>query len=197
VAARRVSWQESWESLFALLDSRDWDRIEEVTAPLIEIARPVGPGPDLEPFELLRTWRSQASKEEHSQELVPVVAGIRISGEADFLRARLNQARRIRTRHAEVQLVHDMLRARPAGARLELWVTLKCCKMCAAWIFEAFAGPNRFKGFEVIYENPDPGRLGRFTALEASSPQRRAAVRALGLSDDWITRVVEWHDESR
>jgi hypothetical protein len=202
VAARRVRWSEPWQSLFELVDSRDWDRIEEVAPPGLLPARPIARARALDtdpsPFDSLRAWRAEAPEPERAEELVPVVAGIRYGGAAHFGSARLNQARQIRTRHAEVQLVRDLLDAGGPGigkdGRVELWVTLKCCKMCAAWVFEAFAGVCEF---EVFYEKPDPGRLGRFTALEASSPQRLAAVRELGLSRDWLTRVVERRIESR
>lgn len=176
VAARRVSWN--------LAPGEIWESVEDAGS----VVREVHPPEDW-PAAESSAERPDASSSACAETLEPVVA--RLSWEGAFILA-VNRARRHRTRHAEVRVVREWLIARSRGSaalgRVELRVTLKCCKMCAAWIFEAFAGRVPF---EVLFDEPDPGPLGRFTALEAGSPQRAEAVSILGLAPDWLAMQVE------
>lgn len=164
VAARRVSWEQEIQDLLGQLEQVA--QVGQVSA-----LRP--PHPDFDPDLVLEQ-----------------VSASVIQGQDTVLCAQ-NQARRIRTRHAEVELMRGYLQSSAASEAgpIQIRVSLKCCKMCAAWIFEALA---QRRDFCVIYDEPDPGRLARSTALEAGSPQRRLAVQVLGLGPEWIGRELEF-----
>jgi len=166
VAARRVGWEAQWAEFYARIQAAGDSRVEEL--------EPV-PG---------------ALESDPALELLPVWASLKAMGESgELFLKRSNRARTLRTRHAEVELLRAFY-AQTGGVsdEVEIDVSLKCCKMCAAWIFEAFAGKFPFR---VLYREFDPGRLAQFTALEASTPQRRQAVASLGLEASWITRELE------
>lgn len=169
VAARRVGWEASWQDFYAQIQALGADRtggfqVQEL--PGVELA------PEPDPGEVLKSVWAE-------------LAGLK----------RCNRAKVIRTRHAEVELIRAFYGALSEGQSplegltgLEIRVSLKCCKMCAAWIFEAFAGKIPFK---VLYQEYDPGRLAQFTALEVATPQRRQAVQKLGLEPSWTHRELE------
>jgi len=170
VAARRICWDQGWDALFAELSGvgRAFDRVVS------------GPDPELDQL-----------KEDPAEVLQSVTASICAEGGAPVRMARINQARRHRVRHAEVRLIRDWL-GQPEMNRyskpIEIHVSLKSCKMCAAWIFEALAGKCEFT---VLFSQNDPGRLAQFTALEAGTPQRKEAVRLMGLGPEWVDRKIE------
>jgi hypothetical protein len=166
VAARRVGWEAKWAVFYAEIQAVGASRAQE-----------------LEPLP-------GAAETDPALELVPVWASCRARGKTgELFLKRSNRAKTLRTRHAEVELLRAFYAQRDGvSEEIEIEVSLKCCKMCAAWIFEAFAGKLPFR---VLYREYDPGRLAQFTALEASTPQRRQAVAALGLEASWITRELE------
>lgn len=140
VAARRVAWEvPAHEMLEALPQAGEFH------------AREVFPPEEWPPLESDDGLEAPAS-----DTLVPVRASLACGGVTTHA---LNRARRHRTRHAEVRLIRDwLLNGRASsGTPARLRVSLKSCKMCAAWIFEAFA-PSL--PFEVIFDQPDPGPLG-------------------------------------
>jgi tRNA(Arg) A34 adenosine deaminase TadA len=78
-----------------------------------------------------------------------------------------NAARRCE--HAELRLVQGWTERTgtplPDGARVA--VTLQCCRMCAAVLVSAADGR-----LDVLYAEPDPGRLAQHTALQQRGWER-------------------------
>ncbi|MFN7684098.1 MAG: Bd3614 family nucleic acid deaminase [Oligoflexia bacterium] len=166
VAARKAAWSRPPAEFEAVILQGGFSLIEEVAS---------------------EKWQASLA----SEELEPVTARLCWADEGGVLVDRVNQARTIRTRHAEVLVVRQWLDEGDWGIetkRLRLEVSLKCCKMCAAWVFEAFAGRH---DFEVVFKKWDPGKLARFTVLEEKTPQRIQAVNRLGLGPEWIQKVLE------
>lgn len=94
------------------------------------------------------------------------VAAILIAEDGSFITASRNSNAKNRTRHAEMNLVQGLLPKRiPAGAAL--YVTLKCCKMCAAMIWE---NAEDQKNLRVIFGENDPGPSARNTIFARLAP---------------------------
>ena len=78
---------------------------------------------------------------------------------------------RHRLHHAELNLVQRWQAAHgptfPAGSRVV--VSLQCCRMCAAVLVDMAPA----EGLPVAYLEPEPGRFGRHTALQARGWERR------------------------
>lgn len=107
----------------------------------------------------------------------PVGAAL-VDGAARALGVARNQAAEHRLLHAEVVLLLGVLAERgaplPPGCRL--YTTLQPCRLCAALIVEAGVS-------EVIFDEPDPGRFGQATALQAAGIERRARSDEGGRSE--------------
>lgn len=144
-------------------------------APPPELPEPWRPGTKIESSdrarELLSLLVARTRRENLRYASDRPVAAILVAGDGTLLAAELNTNARVRTRHAEMNL---LLRrgAIPAGATL--YVSLKPCAMCAARIWEEAQDLRRLK---VVYFEDDPGKLARNTILMRGSPAR---VRFLG-----------------
>lgn len=90
---------------------------------------------------------------------------------------------KIRTRHAEMNLIDHYGKKFPRGSKLI--VTLKPCRMCAALIWE---NAESIEDFRVIYIENDPGRLAQGTLLDAESPAR---LRAFGKDSAFYTLKIQ------
>ncbi len=79
--------------------------------------------------------------------------------------------------HAEVLLVQSHWRAhrRPLPAGAEVWVSRRCCRMCAAVLFASAAVPA---ALVVRYLEDDPGRYAQNTVLQARGQERGLTVDA-------------------
>jgi len=100
----------------------------------------------------------------------PVVA-VLLDADGTVLDAARNTHGTHRLHHAEVNLVQRW-RSRhgptfPPESRV--LVSLQCCRMCAALLVDA--APS--DGLAVGYLEPEPGRFGRHTALQARGWERR------------------------
>jgi len=106
------------------------------------------------------------------------VAAAFISAQGEVLGATMNTNAQDRTRHAEVNLIQSWwLRERkplPKGAKL--YVTLRCCRMCAARIWDACEDPW---SLQVFWHEDDPGRMAQNTVLQAGTPARRRVAGSL------------------
>ncbi len=80
---------------------------------------------------------------------------------------------KIRTRHAEMNLIDSFQGKFPKGSTLV--VSLKPCRMCAARIWES---AEEIHDFKVIFIENDPGPLAKGTLLDPKSPAR---LRAFGV----------------
>jgi tRNA(Arg) A34 adenosine deaminase TadA len=101
------------------------------------------------------------------------VAAVLLDADGSFIAAAKNANARNRTRHAEMNLLQG-LRAQnktglPRGARI--YVTLKCCKMCAGMITRE---AEDIRTNLVFYGADDPGNMARSTCLD-----RGAGIQAL------------------
>ncbi len=99
----------------------------------------------------------------------PVVA-LLLDADGTVLDAARNTHGTHRLHHAEVNLVQRWRASHgptfPPGSRV--LVSLQCCRMCAALLVDA-APPD---GLVVGYLEPEPGRFGRHTALQARGWER-------------------------
>lgn len=111
------------------------------------------------------------------------VAAILVSHDGRFLGAAKNTNAKNRTRHAEVNLIQGYL-SRSGLAKIpsqtSLYVSLKCCKMCAGMIWDFFENPL---GLTVFYSEVDLGPHARATVLDAHSEARKAATQEASAED--------------
>ena len=92
------------------------------------------------------------------------------SGEK-LLAASVNRNAENRTLHAEVSLVQSYL-AQSGGLlpkKAKIYVTLKCCRMCAGMLWNSVDNPGDLK---VFYGKDDPGTHAKETILSAGTPDR-------------------------
>ena len=93
------------------------------------------------------------------------IAAVLLDSNSKFIAAAKNANARNRTRHAEINLLQGLAHERksklPAGARL--FVTLKCCKMCAGML--ALTAED-IRTNHVYYGADDPGPGARATYLD-------------------------------
>ncbi len=77
----------------------------------------------------------------------------------------LNQNVSNRTLHAEMILIENWWRRQGCKlpAKTRLFVTLQCCRMCAAAVLHVCENPG---DIEVIYGEPDPGPMAAQTMLQ-------------------------------
>jgi hypothetical protein len=104
------------------------------------------------------------------------VAAAMISSEGKLLGAALNTNVNDRTRHAEVNLLQNwwLRERRPIPSGTELYVTLRCCRMCAAAIWESCEDPWSLK---VLWLMNDPGPLAQETVLQTNTQARKRVAR--------------------
>ena len=93
------------------------------------------------------------------------VAAILLDSDSKFIAASKNANAKNRTRHAEINLLQGLLnekkRQLPPGA--QLYVTLKCCKMCAGMVAVT---AEDIRTNHVFYGADDPGPGARATFLD-------------------------------
>ena len=92
------------------------------------------------------------------------VAAVLIAADGKFIAAARNANAKNRTRHAEVNLVQGLRtehgKSLPRGSKI--YVTLKCCRMCAAAIW---CDAEDIRSLHVYYGEDDPGPNARETIL--------------------------------
>jgi tRNA(Arg) A34 adenosine deaminase TadA len=100
------------------------------------------------------------------------VAAVLVSPQEKVLAIAVNSNAQNRTRHAEINLIQGYLNEVgekiPAGSRI--YVTLKCCKMCAAAIWQASENPFSLR---IFYGQDDPGPCARLTVFTPHSFERK------------------------
>lgn len=101
----------------------------------------------------------------------PIAAAL-YDAEGRLLETSRNENARVRTRHAEIELLRARLARGEAGVPrgATLVVSLKPCPMCAAAIAR---NAEDLASLRVLYIEDDPGRLARNTCLMDASPARR------------------------
>ena len=99
------------------------------------------------------------------------VAAVLVTGETAWAMA-LNQNVTNRTLHAEMILIQNWWRIQqcPLPRNTKLYVTLQCCRMCAAAILHATENPS---DIEVIYGEEDPGPMAKNTQLQTYGRERK------------------------
>lgn len=104
-------------------------------------------------------------KREERYESDRKVAAILLDSDGRFIAAAKNANARNRTRHAEINLLQSLLAERalrpPRGAKL--YVTLKCCKMCAGMLANT---AEDIRTNHIFYGANDPGPCARATFLD-------------------------------
>ncbi len=92
------------------------------------------------------------------------VGAILVSPENKLLFASINDNASNKTCHAEVNLVQGFFRAtgKPLPRNSRVYTTLKCCKMCAAMIWQGAVDPG---AIQVFYGENDPGPFAQDTIL--------------------------------
>ena len=104
------------------------------------------------------------------------VGALLVSPDGEPLMAARNAGALSRALHAEVNLAQCWHRASgrpiPRGARI--YVTLKCCRMCAALIWQC---AEDVRALEVYYGEDDPGPNARATALDRGNFDRARFAR--------------------
>ncbi|MBU6376233.1 MAG: hypothetical protein KGQ59_09575 [Bdellovibrionales bacterium] len=93
----------------------------------------------------------------------------------------VNSAWDFRVEHAETNLIRRWLRAGSPGVPASLWVTRKCCKMCAGWVWDTFL-LGGLASLRVHFREPDNGPMARFTVLDQGSYENQRALRDLSVS---------------
>jgi tRNA(Arg) A34 adenosine deaminase TadA len=131
-----------------------WDGLSENSKALLERKQPMAAA-----FQIA----TEIPRQENLYQSDRKVAAVLLSIDGDFIAASKNANAVNRTRHAELNLVQGLAAAGkvlPRGARL--YVTLKCCKMCAAAIW---CGAEDIQSVRVIYGEDDPGPNARDSIL--------------------------------
>lgn len=140
-----------------------------------ELPRGLGYGSQLasltQAHEILDFLLAQTNHAAHRFASDRPVAALLLDSDQRLLAAELNTNARVKTRHAEMNL---LLRYGRLPKNATLIVTLKPCAMCAAKIWEA---AEDLKSLRVYYLEDDPGKFGRNTILTKDSPAR---LRFLG-----------------
>lgn len=90
---------------------------------------------------------------------------------------------KIKTRHAEMNLIQGFGKKFPAESHL--FVSLKPCRMCAAAIWE---NAEDIENFRVIYVEDDPGPHAKETLLDLNSAARR---RLFGKDSPYLNLKVQ------
>jgi tRNA(Arg) A34 adenosine deaminase TadA len=123
------------------------------------------------------------------------IAALLVSAQGEFLGASLNSNAKNRTRHAEVNLVQAFVKEYgtrlPKGSRI--YVTLKCCKMCAAMIW---CQSEDIKTNRIFFGENDPGPNARSTIFTPHSFERKRATSSGEdrlLAPD-LALVLEFHE---
>jgi len=122
------------------------------------------------------------------------VAALLVDREGRLIGAAVNSNAQNRTRHAEMNLIQGLLGDKPAGTKIlprgsRIYVTLKCCKMCAALIWCAAENASEIR---VLYAQDDPGPNARSTVLTPFSLERKRIAR----SDQELALEIESADIS-
>jgi tRNA(Arg) A34 adenosine deaminase TadA len=121
------------------------------------------------------------------------VAAILISSSGEMLALARNSNAKNRTRHAEINLVQGFVakysRKIPAGS--QIFVTLKCCKMCAAAIWHCSEDPY---SLQIFYDQDDPGPNARVTVFTPGSFERKrvasSAQQVMAETESQITAHI-------
>ena len=137
------------------------------------------PGPPRSPADLLAFALSLATeiprREGPRYTLDRPVAAILADADGRILATAVNRNARNRTLHAEVRLAqawhHRTGRGFPPGARV--YVTLKCCRMCAGMLWQTAEQPETL---HVHYAEDDPGPQARATELERRGAESRLVL---------------------
>lgn len=119
--------------------------------------------------EVAARLRALAHREQHGPRATRdrAVVALLIGPDGAVLEAARNTHGTHRLRHAEVNLIQRWGAPIPADARV--LVSTQCCRMCAALLARAAADP---RALDVRYADPEPGRFGQQTALQALGVER-------------------------
>ncbi|NDD91716.1 hypothetical protein EBZ37_06490 [bacterium] len=97
------------------------------------------------------------------------VSAVLLDTEGRVLSWGVNSAWDFRTEHAETNLIQRWRRAGSPGVPASLWVTRKCCKMCAGWIWDTWLKDKPEGSVLIRFREPDNGPLARLTVLDTGS----------------------------
>jgi hypothetical protein len=186
VAAKRASFGLSADELEACFGNRKaWITLSPPPPPSFDCP----PGLARDPMSSLRHWLDQQDPQSTQGPRYirnRRVAAALISNEGFLLGSALNSNAHDRTRHAEVNLIQSwwLREKRPIPPGTQLYVTLRCCRMCAALLWEACEDPWSLK---VYWLEDDPGPLAQETLLQVGTQARR---RVAGTPDQ-LTHIIE------
>lgn len=173
VAAKRASAALTLDEMQTLLGPRSqWHPVSPLPPP--ELLRPKDLGDFMQTALALEESESSApSSPLYTRDRK--AAALLISPEGTLLGAARNTNSRDRTRHAEVNLIQGWwaCEKRPIPRGCKIFVTLRCCRMCAGMIWHAAEDPW---SLQVYWHRDDPGPMAQGTILQAGSPARRAAT---------------------
>jgi tRNA(Arg) A34 adenosine deaminase TadA len=176
VAAKRVEWEAPRTSLdgFTLL--------KPLPKPLADDSQLIGHRVACkeEGISYANRLANKIHREGPRYTLSRNVGALLVDFAGEILATALNTNSQNRTHHAELNLLKNYFekngisRLRP-GSRI--YVSLKCCKMCAGAIWEASEDPATI---QVFYGEDDQGWGARSTVLDEGSNERRRAAGFLG-----------------